>query len=482
MKDKHKKCSIVDMITYSTGEAANSLILNSIFAFAMLYYTEALGLKYSLAGLALSVAIFWDAITDPIMGHISDHTRSRFGRRHPYILIGGIMMVLTYFFLWKVPPIFTANNLVLFWYLVVMNLILRTAYTAFIIPYTALGFEMCTEYEGRSTLQGIRMGTNMLANLLGPAMAWAIFFNNNEVERATKVPENYISMGFSFMVVSIFLILLVTFWTAKYIKDTRNAKTEGKGVKGFFKDLWEIIQDSNPRWVFAFIFIVLLGISLVSNLQMYLYEHFLRFGGTQKSIAHGGTMVGMGLGALFSPYLVKYFEKKGAVYLGGLWSVFCCLILAVLLLPGWLVPGQKLMIADIQIPITFIVFVFFHCSYWFGNGIMMPISVSMMADVSELYQLKTGINKDGAYSAAYSFATKLAMSTGPLLTGLSLTMAGFAAEKEFQTDQAIWRLCAVTLIAGPIISLTALFLIKKYPVTKEFLEKKRSESDEGEHP
>jgi len=65
------------------GECANSIIMNSLFGFAMLYYTDALGLKHAEAGIAMALAVFWDAITDPVMGHLSDNTRSRFGRRHP---------------------------------------------------------------------------------------------------------------------------------------------------------------------------------------------------------------------------------------------------------------------------------------------------------------------------------------------------------------------------------------------------------------
>ena len=84
------KTPLRDILAYATGEGANSLVTNGIGAFALLYYTEALGLDYRLAGIALAVSLIWDAITDPVMGHISDNTRSRFGRRHLYILFGGI--------------------------------------------------------------------------------------------------------------------------------------------------------------------------------------------------------------------------------------------------------------------------------------------------------------------------------------------------------------------------------------------------------
>jgi GPH family glycoside/pentoside/hexuronide:cation symporter len=463
------------MITYSTGDCANSLILNSLFGFAMLYYTDALGLKPSLAGIAMSVAIFWDAISDPVMGHISDNTRSKFGRRHPYMLIGGLCMVASFYFLWSVPDIFKSSMVTLFWYLVAMNLLLRTTFTVFIIPYTALGFEMCTDYTGRTKLQGIRTGMNMATNFCGPALSWAIFFQNKGDIRATSVPANFISMGTVFTAASLFFVLFVFFSTLRYLKDSRNIKLTGNSIKGFFVDMKEIILDKYPRWVFAFIFVVILGIALVSSLQMYLYEHFMKFSGNEKSIAHGSTMLGMGLGALFASVFVRHFDKKGAVFIAVLWSVFCNVALAVLFLPGIFKPGQTFNIVGFDLPIPFIVFVFFHGSYWLGNGIMVPIATSMMADVSEIHEIKTGINKDGGYSAVFSFAMKMAMSAAAFISGYCLTMIGFATGKgHTQTADVVWRLCAVTLLAGPLISLIALVLIKKYPVNSEFIENIRA--------
>ena len=167
------------MTKYSLGACTESLVLNSFFGFSMLYYTKALGLSPELAGIATFIATFWDAITDPVMGHISDNTRNRFGKRHPYMFFGGIFMVTVFFFIWYVPAPFKSNLTLLFWYLVALNLLLRTSYTIFVVPYTALGFEICEDYAGRSKLQGIRNGLNMAANLFGPAMAWMIFFKNN---------------------------------------------------------------------------------------------------------------------------------------------------------------------------------------------------------------------------------------------------------------------------------------------------------------
>ncbi|MGB6032079.1 MAG: MFS transporter [Bacteroidota bacterium] len=90
MLTQAQTCSRSQMISYSVGECANSLLMNSLLGFAMLYYTDALGLKHSLAGIAMAVAVFWDAVTDPVMGHITDNTRSRFGRGTPISFSGAL--------------------------------------------------------------------------------------------------------------------------------------------------------------------------------------------------------------------------------------------------------------------------------------------------------------------------------------------------------------------------------------------------------
>ena len=190
------------------------------------------GVQFS-AGIAMALAVFWDAVTDPVMGHITDNTRPRFGRRHPYILLGGLGVIITFIFLWYVPGIFKSNAQILFWSLLVINLLQRTAITVFGIPYTALGFEMCADYGGRVKLQGIRFAMSMLANLLGPGLAWSIFFSSNEPVRATSLEENYVHMGMSFAVVSLICILFVVVVTMKYMNDSRQMETEGNSIRGF---------------------------------------------------------------------------------------------------------------------------------------------------------------------------------------------------------------------------------------------------------
>ena len=479
MNQKPKTCSTGSMFTYSLGECANSLVMNGIFGFAMLFYTKSLGLDPTWAGLAMSLSVFWEAVTEPVMGHISDNTRSSWGRRHPYMLVGGLLMALCSYLIWTVPGFCRGSQMGIFWYLVGMNLLLRTGLTMFFIPYMALGFEMCGDYQGRSRLQGIRQIFNMAANFAGPAMAWVFFFGGKGNTQATTIEANYHHMGGTFAVATAIFVILVCVFTFRWREDTSNAprSSEHGWFKEFFLEMKTILADPNPRWVFTFIFIVCAGMVIVSSLQMFVYDDFMQFPAWQKSIAHGSTMIGMALGALVSMGLTKRFDKKGAVLIGGAISIIGNVMLAVLFLTGIVKPDTTLAVGGVTLPLALILFVIFHASYWFGNGIMLPVSTAMMADVSEVRRLKTGEVKDGGYSSVFSLAMRMAISFSLIVAGWCLSGIGYQVPKDgkavTQTPQAIWNLGMVTFVVGAVICLVSLLTIRLYPITRGRLEELR---------
>jgi len=469
------------MVIYATGECANSLVMNGIFGFAMLFYTKALGLDPTWAGVAMSVSVFWEAVSEPVMGHISDNTRSRYGRRHPYMLAGGLLMALCSYLIWAVPASLRSNPTAIFCYLVTMNLVLRTGLTMFFIPYMALGFEICTDYQGRSRLQGLRSIFNMAANFAGPAMAWTFFFQDKDGLQATTVAGNYLRMGTVFAVVTALFVLLVVAATFHWREDTRRMPRHADHGS-FFLDMKQILLDPFPRWVFVFIFVVCVGMVLVSSLQMYVYDDFMGFPAGQKSIAHGGTMIGFAIGAALSVGLSKRLDKKGAVLIGGLISVVCNAMLAVLFLTGWVPRDAVWHAGAVSIPSALILFVIFHAAYWMGNGILLPIANAMMADVSEIHLLQTGENKDGGYSSVFSLAMRMAISFSLIVSGYCLSAVGYrvpqGSEAVTQSPEAVWRVGLLTFVVGAVIATAAMGAIALYPVTGKLVETLRAEKDQ----
>jgi len=471
------------IVAYATGEGASSLTTNGISAFALLYYVQVLGLNSKAAGLALSISMLWDAVSDPIMGHITDNTRSRYGRRHPYILAGGIFLAVSFFFLWSIPA-FVRGPSALFLYILTVNLIVRTAWTIFGVPYYALGFEVCTGYDDRARLQSVRFVFNMTMNLLFNAGGWVIFFSDRlgaggALVDGTTVRSNYPRMGAVLALAALGLIIICFFSTKRYAYDTSGSREiKGNSIRAFYADMRDILRDRRAIIVFLFFGAAQLGMMLVAQSQLFTYRFFMKFPDVQKTVVHGATMVGFAIGALLATPLVRRLDKKPAAGVGVALSVTANLMLLLIFGGGLLAPGTVFtfspsvpVVGGVTIPLAALVFAFFGAMYWAGSGLLAPVAMSMIADISEINKHRTGVLKDGSYAAMFSFFQKSALSVGLLITGQMLDWAGIVPEAAVQTAGAARRVALATFISGPTMALIALLLILVYPVNRKFMMK-----------
>jgi GPH family glycoside/pentoside/hexuronide:cation symporter len=472
-KKLSEKTPLSHIISYSIGEGANSMAVNGIANFAMLYYTKVLGLSATYAGLALSITLVLDAFMDPVMGHITDNTRSRFGRRHQYILIGGLLLAVSSFFLWFVPDVFSKPK-ILFWYLLAVNLLVRAASTVFVVPYTALGFEICTDYEGRSRLQSVRYFSNQIFNFLGGAMAWVLFFPdrvNPDGSRldGTNIANNYYHAGFTLALASVAVIVICVFFTRRYAVDTRKNLSVHNNAGAFVRDFCETISDKRAVQVFACFAVMNLGMFLVSQVQMFTYVDFMKFTAIHKTCVHGAGMIAFALGSLLQARLVEWFDKKPAAYFGIGTCVVSNVMLLILFIGGILPPETYRVVLGFNLPVSVILFGIFQAMWWGGCGMLIPLSMSMIADISEINRYKTGVLKDGSYSAVFSFVIKAAMGIGMLINGWLLDLVGYVKGTETQIAETARKIAVLTFICGPIVMLLALPLIFTYPVNRAFM-------------
>ena len=458
------------IVGYACGEGALSLTFNGIYAFAMLYYTQALGLSFAEAGIVFSIAAFWDALVDPAMGFVSDHTRSRWGRRQPYIVAGGLMMAVSFYFLWAVPGCF--RGALLFPYVLAVNLIYRTAYAVFSIPYTALGFEICQDYNQRSQIQSARAAFSMLANILGPALAWTLFFPDRPGggPEATSIPSNYLHMGAVFSIATAGFTAMVVVATHRYVRDSRGSIAPlGDRLRAFYRDTREIVTDRYLRPVMIFFCTGLVGAIFVATIQMYLYVYFMHLTSHQKSFVHGGGMVLFGVGALTGLTLVRRLDKKLAVCVGAAIAGCADLTAGVLFLGGFLTPTTVWIVGGHVVPIAVIVFGACDMINWFGVGLYAPIASSMLADVSEVDELRSGVRKDGGYAAVFTFSTKLIYSVAGFFASACLAWVGFAAGSDHQTPQAIRWLVFLTFGFGSLFAFLVIPTVLRYPIDRAFM-------------
>lgn len=483
------KTPLHKLFGYALGEGAFTLSMGGIANFALLYYTQVLGLGPKYAGLALSITIIWDAISDPVMGHVTDHTRSRFGRRHPYMLGGGLLLAIAFLFLWFVPSGFSGST-ELFWYLLSMNLVVRTAVTVFVVPYTALGFEMCTDYDERSKLQSIRFFMNQIVNFGGGALAWSLFFQDGTAADGTRIDGtriagNYAVMGLWLTAGIAVMVVACVFFTRGLAKDNRSEPSAGNDLRTFVQDFRSILSDRLAFYVFSSKFIIMLGMMFVAQIQIFTFVEYMHFSSTEKTIAHGTGMLSFAAGSLFHAWLVKRIDKKQTAFVGmAIAAIGSCSLFVLFvgeLMPtqlDWVVPNAVPLLAGAELSISLAAFSVLQGLWWGGMGMLAPLMLSMMADVSEINYVQTGKQRDGSYSAMFSFFMKAAMGVGMFLNGWLLEFAGYDSTLDEQDSGTLVNLATITFVAGPIALIPLIPLFWKYPVDRAFMQtikKRRAE-------
>ena len=473
-----KKLKLVELWSYASGEGATSITMNGIGNFAMLFYTQILGMSPEIVGIALFIATVWDAITDPLMGSISDRTSTRFGRRHPYMLIGGIFLALSFLAMWFVPESIRGEKM-LFVYLLALNIIVRTAFTVFVVPYTALGFEMCKVDNDRARLQGVRYGFNMIINIIFGGLAWVLFFpdqldGNGVTVDGTKIHGNYLHMGAVLAASTLLLILVCVYATYKYAEKglTKN-DSEGMAdhVRAFIHDLKDVYSDKLVWFVFGFFGLAQFSMMVVSQVQMFTYVEYMRFSAVEKTCVHTGGMVGFMLGSLCLGGLVKRLDKKKTGYLAMVIGSVGCLSLLLVFTGGLMDPQAKIN----GFPIAAAVFGILQFLWWFGCGIIVPLATAMIADLSLMKRLKTGEVTEGRYAAGFSFFMKAANAFGLLVTGYILKGVGYVSGAPTQTVETINHLALMTFIVGPILMVLSFSVLRLYPVTHQFMKAMRKQ-------
>lgn len=476
-----KIASLGTIFRYGLGEGGFSICMNGMSNFGMIYLTQILGLSPAWAALSISIATLWDAITDPVMGHISDNTRTRRGRRHPYMLAGGVLAAGCFLAFWTVPQLFDGPVL-LFTLAMILNLLIRTAATVFYVPYTALGFEICPEYDSRAKLQGVRFFINQVTNFTFGALAWSMFFRDVFSEDGVRTDGSLIASNYLLMsiVLSAFvagMILASAFGTWSYAVDNRGDKVRANNLSAFWNDFTSIFKDRLAIHVFVFFIIAQFSMMLMGTIQMFTYIFYMEFSPGEKTFVHGGGMLAFAFASLNLSRVVSRFDKKQAGFIGIGLAIFGGIGLTIVFIGGLLQPGQQLGIFGWSIPVATIVFGILQWCWWGGCGMVVPLASSMVADIAALSGARTGEVRNAAYASVFSFSTKAAGSLGILICGLMVQVAGIVSGSESQTPQAVHNIALMTFLAGPVVILVAGLILGRYPITRSMM--KASENPPG---
>ncbi|EQA35766.1 MFS/sugar transport protein [Leptospira inadai serovar Lyme str. 10] len=409
------------------GYASTEIGITAVETLAQIYllefYVLVVGLKPSLFGLAMLAAILWDAVSDPLMGAISDRTPSKMGRRRPYIIGGGLLLGVSVYFLFT-PPIIE-SQIGKFLYLLGMYSLVNTFMTVLAVPHIALGGELSFEREERNKIFGWRLffaNLGLLSGLLLPA----IFIGTGG--------GLFLSRSSSSMIVGIVLILtaLLAFSVTKG-RDIplENLHIEKRRGTGFFHSFFSVIKNGFfLPLLFAFI-IAALARTLNSSIGLLYYKQRLLLEDAQVVVR---ILLPFVFFLLVSIPLWLFLAKKYGKKRPAFWGSLGLGIMTVVSYP--LFP-----IGSYTAPLI-AAFVGGICA---GSILLFD---SLVADVVDYDELVTGDKKEGAYFGFWKMATKVVRALGLAFLGFILEAIGYREGAITQSPELGWRL---TILFGPVV-------------------------------
>lgn len=382
---------------YSIGSLGTGIYLTVPSVLLLYYLTEQLGVSPGLAGLAVFIPRLWDLATDPVMGWVSDRTRSPMGRRRPYLLAGAILTALSFAFLFSAPDFEseTAN----FWYVLLVYVASATAYTVFAVPHLSMPAEMSSESHERSSIMAWRMTFAMTGVLAGAAVAPAL------LEAFGGGRRGYAAMGWTlgaFCAVSMLIAFMGT---------RRAPQHEPLGTGQGATSLLAAFADSRFRLLSLAYFLQLGGLGVFSAAAAYFVVYVMGRAegeiGTVFLVLLGGTLASIpvwnGLGRVWG---------RNSAY--GLAAIIAIAGLAGLLLP------LSLLTWFVVLALTAVVGI--------GFGGLQLLPFAMLTDIINLARAE-GRDAAGAFTGVWTAIEKGGLALGPVIVGSLLGFAGIESGK-----------------------------------------------------
>lgn len=453
--------STSSLIFYGIGNLSPAIKSNFLGAPIFYYYNNVLGLDALLVSLALAIALIIDGITDPLIGYFSDYTKSRLGRRHPYIFASILPGALFYFLLitWQ----FASSQIGLFFQLLLLITLLRVSWTLYQIPREALGAEISKDYHQRTQLHGI-------SSFFGWIGGAGIFY----VTQQYFLKDSYDNFeGYQQLAVwgsgLIFVTgLLFALGTLKDIPKLEQPKTDRpKSIRGIWSEIKATLN--HKSWLMLFfsgvVFAVFVG--LTSGLGFYFNSFFWDWKPSDVAIfAIVDLMAAMSISALAGP-LAKRFDKKNLAVTLFIMSIVIGPVLLMLRLSD-LNFGTNLLPPNGEQYGTLWWVMLVHSLIAASVAVLAWILVgSMTADVVEDSQTKTGRRAEGLFFAGPNLIQKSVSGIGLMIKGILLSIVGFSASAS-QADKivAIEQLAIAIVLISIVLPSLALYLFSKYEITR----------------
>lgn len=460
MLKSNNKVAMGQKIAFGFGMLANQMFPAALGIF-MVVLVQNLGFPGWMWGIIYFFPRIFDSFTDPIMGFISDNTKSKWGRRRQYVFIGAILMGISFVIMWQLYKESGVNYN--FAYFMVWSFMFYLGLTIFSVPYVAMGYEMSDDFHERTSIMAIAQWIGQWAWVIAPWF-WVIMYINGDdgwfktAEEATRTLAVWVGIILMFIA-----IIPAIFIKSESTLDKDYADLSLKNIKGSFNEIIlgfkEALKIKPFRKLCISTFLIFNAFNTVATFTFFVIVYQLFNGDAEAANAGYWPSLFGCLGALSTTFIVipvvTWMSRKLGKKNAFIWSQGISIIGYIML---WflLIPGKPYM------------FIFALPFFSFGIGSLFTLMMSMTSDVIDLDELNTGKRREGIFGAIYWWMVKFGFAIAGALSGVILTIIGFQ-EGVPSTEQEGAIIGLRAFFSGlPIVgTLVAMYIMRDYDITED---------------
>ncbi|MCX8122894.1 MAG: glycoside-pentoside-hexuronide (GPH):cation symporter [Spirochaetes bacterium] len=429
----------IEKIAYGLGDLAINIAYTTIGFYFLFFLVNVAGLPPQWAGIIFFLARAWDAITDPLMGMISDRTVSKYGRRRVYFLFGCIPFGIMFMLIWLVPSF---NHLMMFGYYTAIAILFNTAFTVVAVPYNALMPELSQNYDERTSISGYRMSLSFVGNLVaavGVSVIVDVVFKGKE-----QYTTSYPVMGVVFGIIIIILIFIT------FVGTKERVKSQALLHEGLFKTFKAVLSLREFRILLGMFLFNMIGFDLIQALFIFFLKDVILISEDMTFVVMGIPLIIAVMSAPLWIYVSDKLDKRRAYIVAAVYftlSLLLCLIAPVGSL--WFVIAIGVLAGV-------------------GISASQIIPFSMIPDVIEYDEYKNGVRREGAFYGITTFLYKVASASAIAVASAILGYFGYIENSiAAQPQSAIHAIRYMMAFAPGICFLVSVYFVSILPITRE---------------
>ena len=455
-----KRHRLITKLAYGSGSLAFGVKDNGFNVLLLLYYNQVLGLPVALAGTALALALAADALFDPVIGYLSDNTRSRWGRRHPYMYGAALPVALSYLLLWLPPA--GLDHTGLFIYLFVVTIFVRTLISTYEIPSSALGPELTADYDERTSYMAYRYLFGWVGGVTMYVLAFSVFLQPDADHPVGQLnPAGYRTYAIVASLVMLVSIIGSSLGTHSAIPHLKSPPPRQRiPIRQSLREIVQALGNPSAIALLTANMVAGVGTGLAFALQSYFLTFFWGLSAQQIAALGASSFIAALAAMIVAPLLSRRFGKKTAII--AMFASAAVVAPSAILAKLWgMFPASD---SPAYLPLLFV-----HATVAVCLSIVPAIiGGSMLADVVEDNQVRTGRRTEGVLFAANAFLLKSisGLGLGAGATVLALIQFPDQAVPGQVAPEVLGRMGTIFVCCIVFLYTVAIALVSRYRITR----------------